>query len=98
MAWYFRKLVVTFQRNLADPHVTMRDALRSAIADVVPVDILAMLQDPKEIATNHWSPSSRLDALTAGLTQQVPSAKNSHELFDVAGEVETSDQTASRAR
>ena len=67
MAWYFRKLVVTFQRNLADPHVTMRDALRSAIADVVPVDILAMLQDPKEIATNHWSPSSRLDALTAGL-------------------------------
>lgn len=35
MAWYSRTLAATFQRNLADPSVTMRDALRSAIAGVV---------------------------------------------------------------
>src|ERR1035437_7576683 len=35
VAWYSRTLAMAFQLHLADPCVKMRDALRSAIADVV---------------------------------------------------------------
>jgi len=35
VAWYSRTLATTFQLHLADPCVTMQDALRSAIAEVV---------------------------------------------------------------
>jgi hypothetical protein len=35
VAWYSRTLAMAFQLHLADPSVKMRDALRSAIADVV---------------------------------------------------------------